>query len=408
MIKIDDKSKCCGCSACIQKCPRQCISMQLDEEGFYYPVTDDLICIDCGLCEKVCPVINRSKERTPIKCYAAKGRNIEIVRQSSSAGIFTLLAEKVIKDGGVVFGARFDSHWEVEHAYTETIEGIAQFRSSKYVQSSIGKTYIEAKEFLDQGKTVLYTGTPCQLAGLHHFLRKDYENLIAVDIVCHGVPSPGIWRDYLRYLMPEGNRHQCSEQKYLQLSDGLSQRIKKISFRDKQKGWKKYSFVLHAPRDNNGKESTNSKPIIHEKHYENLYLKTYLHGVMSRQSCYSCTARKGRSGSDILLGDFWGVNSKYPEFYSSDGVSMALAYTEKGKKLIEDLNLEIINIPYDDTKGNRNIEFDEAMPQERMPFFANYRVHGINELVRYCKSKQQSPLKILYRNIIDNIKLRLK
>lgn len=197
MLQLTDKQDCCGCHACASVCARQCITMQEDNEGFLYPVVDASTCTDCGLCEKVCPVINQDEPRKPLKVYAAKNRNEEIRRQSSSGGIFTPLAESVIRDGGVVFGAKFDKDWNVVHAWTDTIEGITDFRGSKYVQSTIGDAYREAREFLKQGRKVLFSGTPCQIAGLRKFLRKEYDNLLAVDVVCHGVPSPLVWRKYL-------------------------------------------------------------------------------------------------------------------------------------------------------------------------------------------------------------------
>lgn len=203
MIHIIDKSKCCGCNACVQRCPKQCIAMQVDEEGFLYPVVDQSVCIDCGLCEKVCPVINLNEPRQPLQVLAAKNRNEEQRLRSSSGGIFILLAEHIIKQGGVVFGARFDKNWEVEHAYAETLEELEPLMRSKYVQSRIGNTYKEAEQFLKQGRQVLFVGTPCLIAGLKKFLRKEYENLLAVDFICHGVPSPGVWRRYLEEIKSE-------------------------------------------------------------------------------------------------------------------------------------------------------------------------------------------------------------
>ena len=199
MIDIKEKNNCCGCSACVQICPKQCISMAADNEGFLYPQVNSAICIDCGLCEKVCPVINQSAPREPLVVYAAKNNNEDIRLKSSSGGIFTLLAEKVIEEGGVVFGAKFDADWNVVHDYTETIEGLAAFRGSKYVQSIIGDNFKTAKQFLNNGRKVLFSGTPCQIAGLKKYLRKEYDNLLTVDVVCHGVPSPMVWRDYLDY-----------------------------------------------------------------------------------------------------------------------------------------------------------------------------------------------------------------
>ena len=200
MIEIKEKSSCCGCEACVQCCPKQCLTMHEDCEGFLYPQVDESSCIDCGLCEKVCPVIHQNASQEPLSSYIAINPNEEIRLKSSSGGIFTLLAEKIIAEGGVVFGARFDENWDVVHAWTDTIEGLAPLCGSKYVQSRIGNTYNEAKDFLKQGRKVLFSGTPCQIAGLKKFLRKEYANLLTVDFICHGVPSPGVWRRYLSEL----------------------------------------------------------------------------------------------------------------------------------------------------------------------------------------------------------------
>ena len=180
MIDKKEKNNCCGCGACVQICPKQCISMAADNEGFLYPQVNSAICIDCGLCEKVCPVINQSAPREPLVVYAAKNNNEDIRLKSSSGGIFTLLAEKVIEEGGVVFGAKFDADWNVIHDYTETIEGLAAFRGSKYVQSIIDDNFKTAKQFLNNGRKVLFSGTPCQIAGLKKYLRKEYDNLLVV------------------------------------------------------------------------------------------------------------------------------------------------------------------------------------------------------------------------------------
>lgn len=197
MIRIDRPTDCCGCEACAQRCPKQCIAMHADAEGFLYPRINTAACIDCGLCEQVCPVLRPAAPRTPTAVYAAKNPDERIRMESSSGGVFTLLAERTIRAGGVVFGARFDEAWEVVHDSTETIEGLAAFRGSKYVQSRIGTSFARAEEFLKQGRQVLFTGTPCQIAGLNRFLRRSYDNLLTVDVVCHGVPSPLVWRRYL-------------------------------------------------------------------------------------------------------------------------------------------------------------------------------------------------------------------
>ena len=233
MITINNKHNCCGCSACVQACPKQCISFEEDEQGFRYPLVDKAICVDCGMCEKVCPVLNAGEPRQPLAVYAAINPNEEIRKESSSGGIFTALAESVLDEGGVVFGARFNDQWEVVHAYTESKEGLAPFRGSKYVQSRVGETYRQTKVFLQQGRKVMYTGTPCQIAGLKRYLGKEYDQLLTVDVVCHGVPSPMVWRDYLRDIT----------------SDNLPQ-IASINFRDKSTGWKNFRLKIYKQEGN--------------------------------------------------------------------------------------------------------------------------------------------------------------
>ena len=335
MIDIKDKKDCCGCHACASICAKHCIMMQADEEGFLYPVVDKDACTDCGLCEKVCPVINQSEPRKPLKVYAAKNKNEEIRRQSSSGGIFTLLAERVIAEGGVVFGARFDENWDVSHSWTDTIEGIAAFRGSKYVQSTIGDTYREAREFLKQGRKVLFSGTPCQIAGLKKYLRKEYDNLLTVDVVCHGVPSPLVWRTYL-----DETRKQLRAQRGVgrnSVSSSIDELpvITGISFRDKTNGWKKYGFHLRYAASEAAKNTVSTSAIKEEQellqpYSENIFMQGFLANLYLRPSCYDCAARSGKSGSDISIADFWGIQNILPEFDDDKGVGLILINTEIG------------------------------------------------------------------------------
>ena len=241
MIQIKEKYECCGCGACVQRCPKHCIEFIKDKEGFLYPKVDETTCINCGLCEKVCPVINQHSIRKPLDIYAASNTNEVIKAESSSGGIFTILAETIINEGGVVFGARFNEQYEVVHDFTDNISGLAAFRGSKYVQSKIGNSFSEAETFLKQNRKVLFSGTPCQITGLKKFLRKEYSNLVTVDFVCHGVPSPEVWRNYLSSIIrPKGVDGKNSVP--LSLNDMPS--IESISFRDKRNGWKKFGFSV--------------------------------------------------------------------------------------------------------------------------------------------------------------------
>ena len=221
MIEITEQVKCTGCSACANICPKQCISMVADLEGFLYPSVDTKECINCGLCEKICPILKKNPIKSDdIIAYAAMLNNTDIRLESSSGGVFTAIAESVIDKNGVVFGAELDENFNVIHTYVETKEELKKFRGSKYVQSVIGETYKRAKGFLDQGRFVLFTGTPCQIGGLYAYLNKDYDNLITQDLICHGVPSPMVWR------------------KYLEFREDISHAgVRRMSFRHKKYGW---------------------------------------------------------------------------------------------------------------------------------------------------------------------------
>lgn len=307
MIKIIDKELCCGCSACLHICPKNSITFKEDKEGLLYPHVNMETCIDCGLCEKVCPVLNQDEERIPEKVYAAKHDDDEIRMKSSSGGIFTLLADQILDEGGVVFGARFNDKWEVIHDYTETKEGLAPFRGSKYVQSYIGNSYKIAESFLRSGRKVMFTGTPCQIAGLKKFLRKEYDNLLAVDFVCHGVPSPMVWRKYL-------------EEEIIDQGGAV---LTGVNFRDKSSGWKDSSFVLNFSIEEG---MIKHNYAVSSVFTENTYMKAFLSNLSLRPSCYACPAKAGKSGADITVGDFWGIENVDRIFDDNKGSSVVFVY----------------------------------------------------------------------------------
>lgn len=386
MISITNKQDCCGCHACASVCAKRSITMQEDNEGFLYPVVDANTCTDCGLCEKVCPVINQDKPRKPLKVYAAKNRNEEIRRQSSSGGIFTPLAEAVIRDGGVVFGAKFDKDWNVVHAWTDTIEGIADFRGSKYVQSTIGDTYREAREFLKQGRKVLFSGTPCQISGLRKFLRKGYDNLLIVDVVCHGVPSPLVWRKYLEETMERLRAERDAGKNTVSSSLMDLPVITAISFRDKTHGWKKFGFRLRYAASkaagnsvsisSNDEDSTFLQPFL-----KNVFMKGFLKNLYLRPSCYACAARSGKSGSDISIADFWGVQNYYPEFDDDKGIGLVLVNTDKGRRAYEQTNADSIESTYEQgLMHNPCLEHSVARTKWVGTFWTEFRINGITIL----------------------------
>lgn len=382
MINIKNKQDCCGCSACAQRCPKQCISMQIDNEGFLYPQVDSGKCVDCHLCEKVCPVINQDKARTPLDVYAAKNSDSEVRYQSSSGGIFTLLAEQTIMDGGVVFGACWDKDWNVKHDYIDNINDLKKFRSSKYLQSVIGDNYLKVEQFLKTGRKVMFTGAPCQIAGLKHFLRKEYDNLLAVEVICHSVPSPGVWQQYLITRL-----HTLKWEK----SD-----IRHISFRDKKTGWETYSFVIENENGN----------IFTELSSKNTFMQGFLADLYTRPSCYACPAKQLKSGSDITLGDFWGIESLMPEIDDDKGVSAIIVNSDKGKQILHNINVELYEVSYNElTTRNPALVRSFSTTPKRTEFFKEDGV-TFEEKVKRLAKKPFSMKTLAYRivrKIIPNM-----
>lgn len=406
MIDIKEKVKCCGCNACVQICPKHCIVMQEDEEGFLYPKVNTDECINCNLCEKVCPIINQNEPCQPLKVFAAKNSNKVKRTQSSSGGLFIALAEQIIKQDGVVFGACFDSNWEIEHQFTETLDGLFPLMRSKYVQSRIGNTFKEAEQFLKQEKMVLYVGTSCQIAGLKRFLRKNYENLITVDFICHGVPSPKVWRKYLREEFEEQSMLCLSAEKNTILSSSLNSisSIKDINFRAKSYNgydWEKSGFVIFGKSVN---KNQHNSVLSSYKHNENPFMKGFLANIYLRPSCYHCPAKSGRSGADITLADFWGIQKIDPSFYDKAGVGCAIINSTKGQTLFNTIDAEIIDSNLEAVTNNNYLYYRSvSMPKCRDFFFKLLNSeHTVKECVNRCLHKP----KIL--RIYSKIHLKLK
>lgn len=357
--KISSKDCCCGCSACVQKCPRRCIQMQEDTEGFLYPIIDESKCVKCGLCSSVCPVIKKERISSNTVFYASQNPNESIRLSSSSGGIFSMLAENIIKKGGVVFGARFNDRMEVVHDYAETIEGIAPFRGSKYLQSNINETYKKAEALLEQGRTVLFSGTPCQISGLKFFLGKEYERLFCADVICHGVPSPRVFGDYLKYL-------------------GKGKDVVSFNFRDKCTGWVGFS-TSYAIR--NGKRK--SFRVLLDYYFRGGLVQHYF----LRPVCHKCPAKGGKSGSDITLGDLWHIQF-VPELKNDDkGASLIAVNTEKGERIIREL--ELPNLVYQKTElvHKYNTAFYKSClaPNDREEFWNDYSRMGFKAVLKFDK-----------------------
>lgn len=384
MIKITDKHLCCGCSACSQRCPKQCITMQEDSEGFLYPVVNQQQCINCGICEKVCPVINNTKALNPQQVIAAQNKNENQRKESSSGGIFIAVAEKIIEKGGVVFGCDYDNNWETYHHKAETLEELIPLMRSKYIQSRIGNTFNETEQLLKQNRPVLFVGTPCQISGLTRFLHKDYPNLITLDFICHGAPSPGVWRSYLKEnILSTLTNHDITN-------------ISGINFREKDGyGWKKYGFII--------KDKTDT-PIISEIATNNLFIKGFLSNIYLRPSCYQCPVKGGRSTSDLTIADYWCIDQILPDYYDDDiGISSVFINTEKGGKLVAQLNIKSMQASFTDTiEKNKSYYISVNEPRRRSIFFKEMnRGKGFNKaLEQYYKKSTLRKLKDIVKRII--------
>ena len=320
-----------------------------DSQGFLYPKADESRCVDCGLCEMVCPCLKETEPSEVESVLAAKNPDDKVRLSSSSGGIFPMLAEKILSQTGVVFGVRFDENWETVHCQIDEPEQLALLTGSKYVQSRIEDNYEKAESLLKLGRKVLFSGTPCQIAGLKCYLRKDYDNLLTVEVVCHGVPSPSVWRDYLRYICPEAFSGE--------------EKITAISFRDKTNGWKDYNVVVEA----------GGRRILREKGKDNLFIQGFLHNLYLRPCCYSCKFKSGQSGADLTLGDFWGIGLSRPELDDDKGVSLVVVNSEKGRLACESLAIDWVQVDYSvAAESNGALVRSPARPEEYTEFHKRF------------------------------------
>ena len=356
-----EKERCTGCWACANGCPAGCISMEPDEEGFLYPKIDAAACTDCGLCRRVCPAARSVPVEGDVpKAYALHALDRELLEGSASGGGSALLAQRMLERGGVVFGAVFDEAFLVYHGRIENMAELERFQGSKYPQSAVGDVYRQTKALLERGTPVLFTGTPCQIAGLRAYLARDYEGLLCQDLICHSVPSPRVWRAYLS-----------------ELERAHGGRAASVCFRHKAEGWTRYQFRV---------EFTDGEAAVMPGK-DNPYMQAFLGGLICRPSCHQCPFKGLSRPSDITLADFWGVKQICREALERQGTTLALVHTEKGAAALEALRERAAVTEVDPVAAvtyNRAVLRPSPAAPRRKMFWRAYRGNGLEEIARRC------------------------
>ncbi len=352
---------CVGCGACANVCPENCLNMIADKNGFLHPEIKKDACVNCQACEKVCPIINKNqKAEESIPVYAVYSKNDNVRISSSSGGLFYTIAKYIIENGGIVYGAALDENLYLSHKGVESIEDLYILQGSKYIQSDIKFCFREIKTHLDTKRPVLFCGTPCQADGLLCYLKKPYENLFILDFICHGVPSPKAWQEYINYQ-----------------EKAFSSKASSAYFRDKSKGWSLFSSKL---KFENQKEYSNI-------HYNDAFMKAFLQNVSLRKSCYNCKFKTVNRNSDITMGDLWGIKNILPDITDDKGVSVVFIQSEKGKCLFEQINksLWIQEISFDSAIASNSAMTKSVYEHNfRDYFFKNLGKQSFERLVKDC------------------------
>lgn len=369
-ILYEKECECCGCGACMNICPAHAISFVENNVGFLFPHIDDKKCTGCGLCKTVCAFQNIEEENRPLSTYVASNQNREVSKFSASGGVFAAIASAVLKEKGMVFGAVLDEKINPVHVCIDNINDLKPMQGSKYVQSYIGWSYSEVKKLLNEGKQVLFSGTPCQVAGLKGYLKKDYDNLLTVDIVCHGVPNSKFFKEYIA-----------------SLENKLDGKVVEFKFRDKSIGWGKNGRAFF---EKNGR-------IYSKKIYasESPYYACFLGDISFRESCYICKYASNKRPADISLGDFWGIEKEHPEllknrtFSEHNGISVVIANTEKGKMFLKKCKeLKLVETEFSKaSNGNPQLREATIMPKKYKELMKLYSEKGYSGIELYISKR---------------------
>lgn len=372
-MQVENKIHCTGCGACYNICPISAITMQGDEYGFYKPVIDKEKCTNCGLCERTCPLDKYVSSNDESKAMALINRDDNVRLRCASGGAFSAFATQIINNGGVVYGVVWNDNIVAVHNRTETIEQLEKMYTSKYVQANTGNSFKQAKNDLDTGKIVLFSGTPCQIAGLKSYLRKEYENLFTIDLICHGTPSPLILEKYKQEFLKEHKE----------------EKILNINFRDKLIGWRP-SHDITTIYGASKKYQLNKIP----------YMKAFLENATINTSCLNCQFNKTSRVADITIGDFWGVDEYDPTLNDKKGTSIILINNRKGQHLLNivEVTCKLQEVPLEVAmKRNPNI-YSSSKPHKNREEFLN-KVCVENKTLKACVKRYiKTPLHItIYR-----------
>lgn len=375
MIDIKDKHDCCGCTACASICGHHALEMVADAEGFLYPKCDLIKCTNCHLCERVCPIISRdsdnASDRQPLQVLALHNADEKIWQSSSSGGVFAAIAKRCIDRDGIVYGAEYDDNFVVVHRGESTHEGVLKFRGSKYVQSNLCGVYGEIREQLRAGKEVVFSGVPCQVEGLKNFLMKPYDNLTTLDILCHGVPSPLVFADYIRFI-----------RKYTAF------KLDRLFMKDKTFGWGYQNLRLYY---RGGISEFNTS-------VSNLWNKIFYDHIANRPSCHKCKFKNFHRAGDLTLGDFWKIEKSHPDFTSAKGISLLLINTPQGGKIWNEIQSEFKYVESNPAECLQPALYHSyPEPSDRTSFWEEYMNHGFDRTIR--KKYRISIVELIRRNV---------